>query len=512
MLCRHPYNPDPMHAVTSSIDAPPAGSRLYAADVVREIDRRAIEDAGIPGYTLMTRAAEFAFEEARLRFPDVARCTVVCGSGNNAGDGYVLARLARTAGWQATVVAVTDADDLEGDAATAFDDCRAAGVPTNSWSGELPLDTDLVVDALLGSGLSRPLGGGIAAAVAAINERAAPVLALDVPSGIEADSGAALGSAVAADLTATFVARKIGLYVGEGRRAAGDVTFSDLGIPQAILETSSASYLVLPDAARRRLLAPRELTAHKGSFGHAVIVGGGPGMAGAARLAGEAALRAGAGVVSLVVHPDSASGLVAGRPELMVHGATDPATVAGLFERASVVAVGPGLGTGDWARSMYAAVSDLDLPLVQDADALNLLAERPRQVADAVLTPHPGEAARLLDVAASTVQSDRSAAIKRLQERFGGHVILKGSGTLVSSAFDCPWLCVNGNPGMAAPGMGDALTGIVAAFIAQGIPAADAAVLAVDVHARAGDRAAAAGERGMTAGDLIDALRAEVNP
>ncbi len=264
--------------------------------------------------------------------------------------------------------------------------------------------------------------------------------------------------------------------------------------------------------AIRAELAPRKRDAHKGDFGHVLIVGGGPGMSGAVRLCGEAALRSGAGLVSIATHPSHHAMIAAGRPELMCHALEAEKDLKPLLERATVIALGPGLGTGKWSQTMFDAILKSDLPMVVDADALNLLANSEARDLDWILTPHPGEAGRMLDCPTARVQEDRRGALRKLAEQFGGTVVLKGSGSLVSAADGPAWLCTAGNPGMAAPGMGDVLTGIIAALRAQGLSREMAAAAGVDIHARAGDSAAEAGQRGLLASDLLQELRVWVNP
>ncbi len=485
---------------------------LYPVAAVRAVDRTAIDERGIPGYELMTRAGKAAVEFARRRFPDTARWAVVCGGGNNAGDGYVVARLAAEAGIEVHTIALTDPTSLTGDAAQAYTDFAAAGQQVTEWQGVLPESAGLIVDALLGSGLQRDVGGTFLAAVDAINTVPIPVLALDIPTGLDGDDGGIHGVAVRADATVTFVGQKVGLYVGEGPEYCGDIEFADLDIPADCYADVEPDMRLIPSDVIRICLPRRQRDAHKGAFGHVVIVGGGPGMPGAVRLAGEAALRTGAGLVSVVTHPGHAAQIVAGRPELMVHVADDPDDVAGLLERASVIAVGPGLGQSDWSRRLLAGVQDAGVPLVADADALNLIAGSDFSRTDSVITPHPGEASRLLERDTAAVQADRPGAVRDLAARYGATAVLKGAGSLISAGALPPWLCVRGNPGMAAPGMGDALTGIIAALMAQGLPAETAAVCGVEIHARAGDLAAAGGQRGLLASDLIAELRALMNP
>lgn len=267
------------------------------------------------------------------------------------------------------------------------------------------------------------------------------------------------------------------------------------------------------DAAWLRTALPgvRARDAHKGDFGHVLVIGGQPGMSGAARLAGEAALRAGAGLVSVATHPEHASVLNSGRPELMCHAVANAETLKPLLERSTVLAVGPGLGQSEWARGLLVAVWDTDLPMIVDADALNLLAREPMRRDRWILTPHPGEAARLLGCSATEVQADRRTAVRALQARYGGVVVLKGAGTLIADGVQCR-VCTAGNPGMASGGMGDVLTGVIAGLCAQGMSLSSAAAAGVLVHALAADAAALRdGERGLLASDLLPELRRWVN-
>jgi NAD(P)H-hydrate epimerase len=489
----------------------PLPSEVYSVATVREIDRSVIADGEIAGYTLMTRAAGVAALAAGVHFPLARRWQIVCGAGNNAGDGYVVARLAASEGIDVSVLAVSDPAQLAGDAALAWHEFVSAGGEVNPWSGRVDATEGLLVDAMLGSGLTREVAGDYAAAVDAINASSAPVMALDIPTGLHGDSGAVLGSAVRADLTVTFVGLKPGLFLGEARDYCGNLCYSDLDIPPAYFADRPLEYRRIDAARVDRLLPRRGRGAHKGNFGHVLIVGGGRGMPGAVLLAGEGALRAGAGRVSIATDPTHAGDIVRDRPELMVHGVATPTDLRALLDKVDVVAVGPGLGRSDWAAELLALLQADNRPAVWDADALNWLASSPNVTTSRVITPHPGEAATLLGSATAAVQSDRRAALKALQRKYGGIAVLKGAGSLVSGADEVPWLSTAGNPGMAAPGMGDVLTGMIAGLLAQGLSLQDAAVAAVDLHARAGDRAAAGGERGLIASDLLAEVRALVN-
>lgn len=486
-------------------------AQIYSVASVREMDRTAIEDNGIPGYTLMSRAGTAAMRAARQRFPNAMRWQIICGAGNNGGDGYVVARLAANDGIVVSVVSLVDPAGLQGDAAKAYEDFVAEGGVVMPWSGELDTEAELLVDGMLGSGLEREVGGEFAHAVAAINRHPAPVVALDIPTGIHGDSGEVLGCAVFADLTMTFVGVKAGLLLGQAPNYCGELLFDGLEIPGDIFSVKP-EFRRIDDALLQRALPGRPRAAHKGDFGHLLVIGGGAGMPGAVRLCAEAALRVGAGRVSIATDPAHAALLTATRPELMSHGVAAARDLEPLLARSDVVAFGPGLGQTDWARDLYGVVAVDTRPQVWDADALNLLAATPGSVDHRVITPHPGEAASLLGCSTADIQADRRAAVIKLAEQYGGISVLKGAGTLISGVRGDVSVCTAGNPGMAAPGMGDVLTGIIAGLLAQGLDTAEAALVGVEVHARAGDRAAAAGERGMMASDLMGELRSVVNP
>lgn len=460
---------------------------------------------------MMSRAGEFAYRAIRERWGRQP-LVVVCGAGNNAGDGFVIARLARAAGVAARVICLIDPRDLKGDAARAAKDYAEAGGQWDAFDGRLPDGDAVTVDALLGTGLDRPLSGQFSEAVAAINAAGRPVLAVDVPSGLNADTGAVMGSAVRADVTVTFVGMKCGLLTGRGPELCGTVLYDSLGVPGTVFDDmeAKARRITLEDA--RTALAPRPRDAHKGISGHVLIVGGGIGMPGAARLAGEAALRAGAGLVSVATRVEHVAAVTAGRPELMCLGVTGPDDLAPLLERATVVAVGPGLGQSAWASDLLRAVLGTALPLVLDADALNLLARAPTDRGNWVLTPHPGEAGRLLGQETATIQADRFSAVAELAARYAAVAILKGAGSLVCDTGGHIRLCDAGNPGMAVAGMGDVLTGVVAGLLAQTHDLSVAAVLGVLLHAMAGDDASRIGERGMLASDLLPWIRRHANP
>ncbi|MEX0900273.1 MAG: NAD(P)H-hydrate dehydratase [Gammaproteobacteria bacterium] len=457
------------------------GSAQFVHDIAAI---RAVERAQ-PSSELMARAGAAAFDVLRETWPGAQRIAVIAGPGNNGGDGRVLARLAQKAGLHVDIVDLGTQDG--------------------------PPDCDVIVDALFGIGLSRAPDGAAKALIEAVNAHHAPVLALDVPSGLDADTGIAPGAIVVADATITFLAHKPGLFVGDGARCAGVITLARLGVPDDAFAAHTPIAQVIDSELAARLLGERARDAHKGAFGHVLVIGGNAGMAGAAGLAADAALRCGAGKVSIAVLPGMGACVAGTRPAAMVHEIADAEALARLLERATVVAIGPGLGTDAWARAMLEAAIACTKPLIADADALNLLAGTAYRRADWIITPHPGEAARLLKRPVADVQGDRFGTVRALAAAGGAVAVLKGAATLVASAEGRVHICNAGNPGMAAGGMGDVLTGVIAALRAQGLGALDAATAGVQLHAEAGDIAALEGERGLLPGDLLPLLRRRVN-
>lgn len=482
---------------------------LYTAAQVRELDRLAIEERGIPSLTLMERAGADALDALTGRYAGARNLVVLCGGGNNAGDGYVLARLARQAGLEVRVIALVEPDRLKGDAAASAQKYLRTGNVETALSIK---SADIIIDALLGSGLNRPVEGVFAGAIETVNGSAVPVLSLDIPSGLNADTGVRLGSAVRADATITFIGLKRGLFTAEGPEFCGEILFSDLGTPADIHASVGAEVRLTRHEDVMRNLPPRPRHAHKGRYGHVLVIGGDYGYQGAAILAGSAAARAGAGLVTVATRPEHARTIPLFRPELMTAAVTAARDLDPLLDRVSVVAIGPGLGQSDWAISLFAGVLQTRLPLVVDADALNLLAHEHQYRENWVLTPHPGEAARLLGATSSEVQTDRFAAVTSLRDRFGGTVALKGAGSLVAGAPGPVRVNRTGNPGMAGGGMGDVLTGVIAGLVAQGMEPGAATVAGVYLHGHAADQCAAGGERGLLAGDLLPVIRSLVNP
>ncbi len=486
--------------------------QLYRAEQTRELDRLAMGEFGISGTILMERAGDAAFSVLTTAWPQARRLAVLCGNGNNGGDGFVIARLAHEQGMDVTVYQVGDASKLQGDGLAALQ--RMMGVDLNpvQFTSRSLDDFDVIVDALLGTGIYGEVRPDFRVAIGAINRSSAAVLAVDVPSGLNADTGMPCGIAVEADHTLTFIGLKQGLLTGEGADYCGELHFDDLNLPPEVFERVRPSACRLLFGSLGMPLKRRRRTAHKGDFGHVLIVGGNAGMGGAVRLAGEAALRTGAGLVSIASREQHAGLLNGNRPELMCHGTETIEQLKALSSRATVIAIGPGLGKDEWAREMVAIAIARNLPLVVDADALKLLARIDITRKDWILTPHPGEAAHLLDTDSQTIQSDRFSAVNRIAQKYNATVVLKGAGTLIGHNGDAIGICTAGNPGMASGGMGDVLTGIIAALLAQGLDEQTAARFGVCLHAEAADLAVRGiGERGLLASDLMAPIRRLVN-
>ncbi len=484
---------------------------LYTAEETRALDRCAIDDYAIPGIRLMARAAETALRHLLLSWPQPQSLQVLCGTGNNGGDGYLMADLAQKRGIPAVVHQLGDTARISGDALRARELALANGVPVVPFGSQALSPEGVIVDAMLGTGLGGEVRGAYREAITAVNTCGAPVLAVDIPSGLCADSGRVLGSAVRAELTVTFIGLKRGLFTAAAPDYTGSVQFSDLEVPPEV-------YAEVPVRCSRLELGPllerlpaRPANSHKGMYGTVLVVGGDYGMAGAAAMAAEAALRCGAGLVQVATRPAHVAATVARTPEVMAHGVDSGAELAPLLASADVLVVGPGLGQSDWSRQLLQQACAAEKPTVLDADALTLLVADDALGADRrdnwILTPHPGEAARLLGCDTAAVQNDRFAAAAQLQQRFGGVAVLKGNGTLVAGDAEIA-LCDYGNPGMASGGMGDVLSGVLAALLAQAVSPLEAAALGVCLHGAAADIAAGQGERGLAATDLMPHLRA----
>ena len=481
---------------------------LYTTEQTRELERLACEEYSISSSELMKRAGTSALAALKYHWPRAENILVVCGTGNNGGDGFELARQATAGMYGVTVIQVGDKSKLTNIATAARESLLATGCKIQPFKDKLPT-ADVIVDAIVGVGLNREPIGEYSAAIRAVNlARGTPVLSLDIPSGLGANTGMPFGNAVTATICLNYLALNLGLFTGDGPNYAGEVHFDSLKIPSAV-------YKDLIPIARRitlekdgALLAPRKRTSHKGHYGHLLVIGGNHGMSGAVSIAAEGGARVGSGLTSIATRTTHSSLMSLMRPELMSHGIEHPQDLKPLLSSANAFVLGPGLGQDTWAEGLYQKALDSNLPIVIDADALNLLSKNPQYHSHWILTPHPGEAARLLNCSIAEVQSNRLNAVKKIQKKYGGVAVLKGSGTLINNGGDLTRLSSWGNPGMASGGMGDILAGVIGGLLAQGFPLMDAACIGVALHGMAGDRAAKQdGERGMLAMDLLPHLR-----
>lgn len=485
---------------------------LYSGQQLKDFEGEAAALAGITLYSLMERAGQACYDVFNSHFPDARQVLVLSGKGNNGGDGYIFAALAKNAGLSVQLCQIGSPEHLRGDALQA---CIAWRAKQGGVEGIEQADfdhADVIVDALLGTGLSGTLHPEYQRLIYKINQTNKPVLSVDLPSGINADTGAVSDVAVKAAATITFVGLKQGLFTGRAIDHCGQLYFSGLGITRQFESLCSSTVTQISYQELRYLLPPRSRASHKGLFGNTLILGGNLGMSGAVRLAGEAALRTGSGLVKIATRQENQLAVMAGRPELMVAdvglGKTDDSAIR---DWATNLVIGPGLGKDDWAKMLLDLILASDLPTVVDADGLNLLVDKPAWKDSWILTPHPGEAAHLLGCSISKVEENRFTAVRNLQHSFGGVVILKGAGTLICDGKQI-YLANVGNPGMASGGMGDVLSGIIGGLLAQGLNSLQAATLAVCIHGQAADFAAQQNERGLLASDLFPYIRKLVNP
>ena len=504
--------------------------KIITGAQMQELDRRTIAEARIAGTTLMERAGAgvLALLEQVVGAPRGKVITIFCGKGNNGGDGFVVARLLHRRGAKVRVLAMAPLSELSRDAGIMYRRLvRGAGksvvrlYTSKTQAQSLLRGSDILVDALLGTGLTSDVTGRYGEAIDSINEAGRPVVAVDLPSGLHADTGAILGRAVRASCTVTFGLPKLGLYQNHGIDLAGPVTVVDIGIPQAYIDVMPCQATLITNSFVRTCLPARRLSSHKGTFGHAGIIAGSVGKTGAAAMAAKAALRVGAGLVTVAIPSSVNDVLEAKLLEAMT--APMPETNARTFSRnafdrlaafisaRTAVAIGPGLSTHpETVELVQALLKQLDRPAVLDADALNALAGRASLLTECktppILTPHPGEMARLeRDATPQTVNSDRIGSATRLARERRVFVVLKGARTVIAQPDGAAAICPTGNPGMATAGTGDVLTGMIVGLLAQGLGSWEAACVATYLHGYAGDLAAAMnGQAGLIAGDVIE--------
>lgn len=507
------------------LNFPFAGS-LYQAEQTRRLDQIAIDQSGTSGFQLMQRAGACAYSLLQAKWPNTDDIVILCGAGNNGGDGLVMATLAWQENIRPHVLMIGGegaAGRLKGEALDAYQAAVQAGVEITAYDPDQHFDrlmqAGLIVDAMLGTGLSGDVRGDYESAIDQVNESLAPVLSIDIPSGICSDTGRILGIAVKADVTISFIGLKRGLMTHHGLEYRGELFFDDLGVDRNVYQQVPSNVGLINDGLVHAALPARPVNSHKGTTGHLLIIAGGEGMAGAGLMAAEAALHTGPGLVTLATHPANVSAANVRTPEVMAVGVRNAQDLQPLLARADVILIGPGLGQTAWAENLVQAmVHDINAnlkPSVWDADGLNLLSSHPDwQKPDPlrILTPHPGEAARLMGCSTAEIQEDRFAAVTNLQKAYGGVAMLKGAGSLVASS-EQTWLCQSGNPGMATGGMGDVLAGIIAGLYTQGLTSELATAVGVQVHAQAADRQTLlTGQRGLRATALFNHLGRLLNP
>ena len=501
--------------------------KVATAEEMRDLDRRAGDEFGVPSIVLMENAGRHVARAAldTLGGAKGKRVTVIAGRGNNGGDGFVAARHLRDAGADVSVFLLASPEDVKGDAKTNLDALLESGLPVKSSESISKIESalahsDLVIDAIFGTGLRGEVTGPAADAIGAMNRCGRPVIAVDLPSGLDADTGGIWGVCVRASRTVTFALPKIGMFIYPGADCIGELTVVDIGIPRELHEGIQTEVPGVEWVMSR--LPDRPADAHKGTFGTVLVIAGSPGFTGAAAMAGEAALRSGAGLSTVAVPIGLQDVMAAKLTEVMTAGlpqtedrtfaadAADPAL--NLAEKATSVVLGCGIGTHPQTKEFVDGfVRSARRPMVIDADGLNCLVQDAEALrgphCDLVLTPHPGEMARLLGTTSAEVQSNRIGAAKEAASRFGSVIVLKGARTVIADPSGRAFINLTGNSGMATGGTGDVLAGAIGALLAQGLSALDAAVCGVYIHGRAGDIAAEMlGQAGMIAGDVLRAL------
>ena len=504
--------------------------RILDASSMRQVDQTAIRDFGIPGLVLMENAAIGLADALADNFPEATTAAIFCGPGNNGGDGLALARHLSIRGYHVEILLFNAGKPLSTDSQAQFDICQSQGLlirevgPDDEIHNAISAASrlDLVVDALFGIGLTRPLEGQFADLVEALNGLPIPILAVDLPSGLNGGSKEIQGSHIQAALTVTFAAPKIAHVFFPAAEVVGDVVVADLGIPPELVERADGDLHLLVGSELRDLIVPRPLSTHKGDFGHVVLVAGSIGKAGAAILAARSAVRSGAGLVTVAVPDPIVQTVDGGSLESMTlplpcseDGGLDPRAAERVLEYSldkDVIAIGPGLGLNQATiETVNQLISDSSLPLVLDADGLNAVGTRLELLrtrsADTVLTPHPGELGRLLGKSPSEVQDDRLGNARQAARETGSIVVLKGHRTLIADPVAGVFVNPTGNPSMASGGSGDVLTGIISALIGQGWSALDAAKLGAYLHGFAGDLIGRTElSIGFSASDLVDAI------
>ncbi|BBN80615.1 bifunctional NAD(P)H-hydrate repair enzyme Nnr [Pseudoalteromonas sp. A25] len=477
----------------------------YTAQQVQQYEALAAKKSGTSLSSLMLRAGESLFSLFENEFVSAQCILLLAGKGNNAGDAYVLARLLHESGRKVTVFSVFETSLLKGDAAKAFKKAIAANVEIVTEQPCLK-SYCVIVDGVFGTGFSGDLPNHIQKLFAECQAVAAKKLSIDIPSGVNGSTSVVTKGSFYADVTITFIALKQGLLTGKAKAHCGQLLYACLGVAQAFGQLVEPSATYMNHESLFAKFPPRPIDSYKNICGHVLVVGGNKGMAGAVRLAAEAALRAGAGLVSVATHPDNVNSVLQGRYELMVHGVDHEKQLLPLLKKADVMVIGPGLGQDEWARSLFSQSLEFGKHVVCDADGLNLLAQTHKRFDTAILTPHIGEAKRLLSEKSIVNEADRFELVMQIVKSYEAKVLLKGPGTLIANRKSVN-INRTGCAAMASAGMGDVLSGIIGALIAQGMQPFAAMSLAVYIHGLAAQIAAKEGEKGLLASDLFVHIR-----
>ncbi|MDH3634478.1 MAG: NAD(P)H-hydrate dehydratase [Gammaproteobacteria bacterium] len=476
---------------------------LYVPEKVYQLDQAAVKQDGLAEIELMQRAGQRVWRAMAERWPELAKITVFAGAGNNGGDAFVVALSAHREGVAVQLLVQGDLSK-QSDTSRHFSELwKQGGGDFEVWEGQ-DISGEVIVDGLLGIGLQRELDDHWQALIKTINDSGVPRIAIDIPSGLNGLTGNPQPVAIEAHLTVTFIGAKTGQYLAHGPDYCGDLIFEDLGVSTRVRQSVAASLDVIESC---QLPSPRKKNTHKNHYGNLLIIGGDQGMSGAVALASQAALRSGAGLVTALVHPDC-RGNLASFPEIMVRGWD---ALESRLSDANIIVVGPGLGNGDAATECLQLLQRVSLPIVVDASALQADFLKSLDSKQVVITPHPGEAAALLSTETAEIQADRLKACDRLVETFSATCVLKGSGTLVAESGNLTAINTRGNPGMASAGMGDVLSGVIAAMMGQGLTPFEAAKTAVYLHALSADRYCRKHDQtGLLASDIIKRIPAVV--
>lgn len=475
----------------------------YSAQQVKENEALVAAQQNIPMYSLMQSAAQAVFDLMLVKYRHAEKIQIIAGGGNNAGDGYWIANYALQHDFDVSVYSVKSPSELSGDAKRAHDDYLAQG---GHVVDVLDSTCDVYIDALLGIGFYGQLSELYVDVIKSVNSLNKPIIAVDLPSGLNATSAEASSTCIKADYTVTFIALKQGLLTGNAKEYVGKLFFAGLGLCDAFAKAVTPKSSLVDFHYLKTQLPARHANSYKQQLGHVLFIGGDETMPGAIRIAAESCLRAGAGLVSVATHPNNRAIVVQGRYELMVHGIQSPEQLSPLLEKADVCVIGPGLGQSPWGKSLWQEAIATTKPLVIDADALNLLANQPAHLDKAILTPHAGEASRLLGISSAEIELNRFESVSNIVRKFNATVVLKGAGSLIAEQNKLA-INMSGSASMASAGMGDCLSGIIAALIAQGMSNFDAVQLAVNIHGRAAEQAEQQGKRGLLASDLLPFIR-----